>query len=172
MMKEAFHAAEPDDVNIRFSVLQDIQQLMELDHLIWDEKVTPASFRRWISQEEYMAHRPVGTQLVAVKGNIVCGYLGLQSPTPLPSNSHVSELDIGVHPAFQRRGIGRKLLDTAAAVAYGQGKRKLSLRVLSTNEEAILFYKRCGFTEQGRLVQEFYLGGRYVDDLLMYRLLD
>ncbi|MNP64326.1 ribosomal-protein-alanine N-acetyltransferase [compost metagenome] len=79
------------------------------------------------------------------------------------------ELNIAIHPAYQRQGIGRVLMDALLEQAAGQGVRKLSLRVLASNPGAIAFYQSCGFAEQGRLVDEFWINGAYVDDILMWR---
>jgi ribosomal protein S18 acetylase RimI-like enzyme len=89
--------------------------------------------------------------------------------TPLPSNQHVADLVMAVHPAFHGQNIGSELIRTAEKHARDKGKTKLSLRVLSSNKKAIRFYKKNGFQEQGRLVGEFYLNGCYVDDLLLYK---
>jgi ribosomal protein S18 acetylase RimI-like enzyme len=160
-----------EEITIRPSIDSDAEQLMRLDHIVWDDSTAPAPIR-WSSPEDYAAHCPPGSQLVAVQGGTVCGYIGLRTPTKLPSNSHVYELNIAIDPSFQRKGIGRQLLVSARKTAVEHRKTKLSLRVLATNESAIAFYREFGFTEQGRLVQEFYLNGRYVDDVLMYMLLE
>jgi len=57
----------------------------------------------------------------------------------------------------------------AAAERYSaeRGKRKLTLRVLSTNAAAIALYERLGFTREGVLRNEFIINGGYVDDILM-----
>jgi ribosomal protein S18 acetylase RimI-like enzyme len=156
---------------IRPSRKEDFEQLVELDNMIWDTSTAPVPIH-WSSVEEYESHCPAGSQLVAEVDGFIGGYLGFKAPTPLASNEHVSELNIAVHPSFQRMGIGRGLLDAAKLRLLGLGKKKLSLRVLATNESAITFYKQCGFQEQGRLVGEFHLNGQYVDDVLMYILLD
>ncbi len=51
--------------------------------------------------------------------------------------------------------------------ARGRGARKLSLRVLGFNVRARQLYESCGFRVEGVLRAEFYLDGRYVDDVLM-----
>ncbi|WP_106769886.1 GNAT family N-acetyltransferase [Paenibacillus faecalis] len=153
-------------VTIRFSEMKDAAQLMELDELVWDRYTAPEPLH-WTSRESYLLNCPPGTQLVAVCGDVICGYVGFCPPTGLESNSHVYELNIAVHPLYQRNGIGRRLIQAVKDLARLEGKTKLRLRVLSCNPGAIAFYKACGFQEEGRLAQEFYVDGRYVDDILM-----
>lgn len=157
-----------DSVLVRLSQMRDAGELMELDALAWDELTTPAGLLHWESREQYLQKCPPGSQLVAVIGETVCGYLGFGHPTPLDSNRHVYEINIAIHPAYQRRGIGRRLMEAVKQLAAEHGVRKLSLRVLASNPSAIAFYRSCGFEEQGRLVEEFLLNGVYVDDILMW----
>jgi len=158
-------------VEIRLSKKSDFEQLIDLDHRIWNQKITPGTIK-WNSVNEFAIRNPEGSQVVALVDGGVVGYLGFQSPTPLETNQHVIEIDIAVDTRFQAQGIGRQLIEKGKAVAKEKGIRKLSLRVLATNEGAIEFYQKCGFIEQGRLINEFYIGGKYVDDYLMYMLLD
>ena len=112
---------------------------------------------------------PAGSQFVAILNGKVAGYIGYKNPTGLPTNTHVIELDIGVHPDFQRMGVGKKLLDYICTWAKVEGMTKIAIRVLASNPTAINFYLDNGFIEQGRLVDEFFIDGKYVDDLLFYK---
>ena len=53
--------------------------------------------------------------------------------------------DIAVSPRFQRRGIGRALLQAADAEARARGCCKLTLEVLTGNAGAIAAYAQAGF---------------------------
>ncbi|MEQ6391171.1 GNAT family N-acetyltransferase [Bacillaceae bacterium S4-13-58] len=150
---------------------EDIEQLIHIDHLIWNDKNTP-QVSKWESIEEYEKVWPPGSQFVAKLNNRVIGYIMFRYPTPLPSNNHVIELMIGIHPDYQGMGVGRALVQFLKQWAQENGKRKICLRVLSTNGTAIHFYKSNGFEEQGRLKNEFLINGQYVDDILMFCWLD
>jgi RimJ/RimL family protein N-acetyltransferase len=48
---------------------------------------------------------------------------------------------------------------------------KVSLGVFATNHRAISLYKKMGFIEEGRKINEFkFDDNEYVDDILMYKL--
>jgi RimJ/RimL family protein N-acetyltransferase len=158
-------------IEIRLSKESDFGQLIDLDHRIWSSKTTPSTIS-WESIDQFAKQNPEGSQVVALVDGKVAGYLGFHAPTPLETNQHVRELDIAVDERFQGRGIGKQLLEKGKIEAKEIGIHKLSLRALATNEGAIQFYKKCGFIEQGRLINEFYIDGKYEDDLLMYMLLD
>ncbi|MBM7606105.1 RimJ/RimL family protein N-acetyltransferase [Metabacillus crassostreae] len=158
-------------IKIRFSKKSDFEQLIDLDHKVWNMKATPTIIK-WNSLNEFSEKNPEGSQLVAILEDRVVGYLGFHHPTPLKTNQHVLEIDIAVDQHYQGKGIGRKLLDELMKMAKDKNIHKLALRVLSSNEGAIDFYKKCGFTEQGRLVKEFLIDGEFVDDLLLYKLVE
>jgi|HigsolmetaGSP12D_1036236.scaffolds.fasta_scaffold00398_15 ribosomal protein S18 acetylase RimI-like enzyme len=157
-----------NEIIIRPSVETDFPTLIELNHVIWNETNTPATIH-FDSVTDYGNHCPPGSQFVAVIENRVAGYVGYKNPTGLPANSHVLEIDIGVHPDFQKQSVGKKLIDYIAAWGEKNGYLKMSIRVLETNPNAITFYKTNGFLEQGRLIDEFYINGQFIDDLLMYK---
>lgn len=158
-------------IKIRFSTESDFQQLIDIDNKVWNKKTTPTIIK-WDSLNEFSEQNPEGSQLVAILEERVVGYLGFHHPTPLKTNQHVLEIDIAVDQHYQGKGIGRKLLDELVKMAKDKNIHKLALRVLSSNEGAIDFYKKCGFIEQGRLVKEFLIEGDFVDDLLMYKLVE
>ncbi|MDR7074326.1 ribosomal protein S18 acetylase RimI-like enzyme [Fictibacillus barbaricus] len=160
---------EKTTIEISLSTPADYAGLIEIDHLVWNLTTTPSPDIRWDSPEDYGKRHPAGSQLVARCNGKVCGYIFFQDATPLPTNQHVADLAMAVHPDFQGQNIGFELMRVVEEVARDNGKRKLSLRVLSCNEKAIRFYKKCGYQEQGRLVEEFYLEGRFVDDLLLFK---
>ncbi|MBP1936921.1 GNAT family N-acetyltransferase [Paenibacillus sediminis] len=47
-----------------------------------------------------------------------------------------------------------------------------SVLVLSSNTAAINFYLKCGFEIQGRLVEEFYINDQFVDDIMMFKMVN
>ena len=108
--------------------------------------------------------------LVAEAGGTVAGYVRIGPATPVESNRHVLMVrGFAVDPARHRHGIGRRLLDAAIEEARARGARRLTLRVLATNAAARGLYEAAGFTVEGVLREEFWLDGRYVDDVLMAR---
>ncbi|WP_019914944.1 GNAT family N-acetyltransferase [Paenibacillus sp. HW567] len=155
-----------DTFIIRPSEIRDVRELIILDNMIWTEDTTPGPLS-WRSREDYLLHTPPGSQLVALQDEELCGYVGFGSPSGMESNRHVCEINIAVHPRFQRQGIGGRLMEAVKSHAAQHAIRKLRLRVLSCNEPALSFYRKCGFQEEGRLREEFYLSGRYVDEVFM-----
>lgn len=86
---------------------------------------------------------------------------------------HVAVLALGVHPAHQRRGIGRSLLEALLAWARAHGLVRIELYVRADNHRARALYRDLGFVQEGVRARFVRLpDGTYVDDLIMARFLD
>jgi ribosomal protein S18 acetylase RimI-like enzyme len=106
--------------------------------------------------------------LVAVEGGEVAGYVRLGRASRFASSDHVVTVNgIAVDPAWRRRGVGRALIDAAAAESRRRGARRLTLRVFEPNVGARRLYESAGFVAEGVLRGEFFLDGEYVDDIWM-----
>ncbi|MBN1264780.1 MAG: ribosomal protein S18-alanine N-acetyltransferase [Anaerolineales bacterium] len=58
--------------------------------------------------------------------------------------------NVAVDPAFQHRGIGRKLVQTVLGRLEGREVESITLDVRESNEPAISLYRSFGFEEVGR----------------------
>jgi ribosomal protein S18 acetylase RimI-like enzyme len=141
--------------------------LRALDVATWSHDVSPGpkptGERQFFGPEE----DPADT-LVAVVDGEVAGYIKLGQATELDASRHVLMIrGLAVDPGYQRRGVGRALIDAAVEEAAARGVRRLTLRVLAPNVGARTLYESCGFEVEGIQREEFLLDGRYVDDVLM-----
>jgi ribosomal protein S18 acetylase RimI-like enzyme len=145
----------------------DEAELAGIDAASWSQEVTPAA-ERSPDAPFFTDRTPPEDVLVAVVDAQVAGYVSLRQTSPLPSHHHVLEVSgLAVDPRFRGQGIGRRLVEAAKQEARRRGARKLSLRVLGPNTVAQRLYESCGLRVEGRLVAEFLIEGRAVDDLLM-----
>lgn len=111
---------------------------------------------------------PPREYLVAELDGWLAGYIRVRPVTELQENAHVlGVMGLAVAPGARRRGVGSALLAAAEQLARTRGARKLSLHVLSTNTAALALYERLGFRREGAQLEEFRIGGRYVDNVLM-----
>lgn len=61
--------------------------------------------------------------------------------------AHAYVSDLVVLPGFRSRGLGRRLLDAAEALAREVGTRRLEIGVLAKNPEAARLYRDFGFVD-------------------------
>ena len=78
-------------------------------------------------------------------------------------------LTLAVAPAVRRNGVGRALVEAAAAIAAGKGAEVFFLEVAEDNAPAIGLYQSAGFNRAGRRPR--YYGGT-TDALVMRRRLN
>ncbi|MFF5896331.1 GNAT family N-acetyltransferase [Streptomyces argenteolus] len=163
---------------VRLAVPQDESALGELDRATWStlHAVQPRPVPPY---EPFFdaRHRPeeflLAEAATGAGGTHIAGYLRLARPTPLACNAHVRQIQgLAVAGWARRHGVARALLHAAYAEARRQGAGRLTLRVLGHNAPARALYAAEGFAVEGVLPGEFFLGGRYVDDVLMGRSLE
>jgi len=159
-------------MTIRRARRADESELKDIDAATWTADVSPAPPPA--AGAAFFGERTApGDVLVAETDHVIAGYAALGQSGPLASHSHVLQIrGLAVHPARQHCGVGRRLVEACIELARDRGARKLSLRVLGGNIAARRLYESCGFTTEGTLREEFFLDGRYVDDVLMACLLD
>lgn len=76
-------------------------------------------------------------------------------------------LNLAVAPGWRRRGIGRRLMETALEGAVSAGARQVFLEVRESNAGARTFYSQLGFAEGGR--RRNYYREPSEDALLLWR---
>lgn len=117
-------------------------------------------------------HRPEDFLVAVAEDGRPAGYIRLVPPTRLACNQHVRQIQgLAVAEWARGRGMARALLRAACAEAVRQGATRVTLRVLGHNKPARTLYASEGFVVEGVLPGEFFLHGRYVDDVFMGRAL-
>jgi ribosomal protein S18 acetylase RimI-like enzyme len=156
-------------LTVRTAQAADDAALAALDHRCWaiEHEVMP---RRNEHAPFFSDRTEMSDVLVAEIDGEIAGWTKLAHPTPVASNAHVQQIQgLAVDPRWRRRGVGRALIDAACDLARSRGARRITLRVLGTNPGARQLYETAGFVVEGVLPGEFYLGGKYVDDIFMGR---
>ncbi|WP_010632839.1 GNAT family N-acetyltransferase [Sporolactobacillus vineae] len=108
---------------------------------------------------------------IALANGLPAGFLFVQSSSK-HHLQHVGSFGIGVLAEYRGKGIGQalivKMLDWAKKNNLIE---KVALGVFSINQAAIHLYKKMGFVEEGRKVNEIkFSQGHYADDVLMYQM--
>ena len=114
---------------------------------------------------------PHSCKLVAVAGDEIVGNAGLHIQAMTLRRMHVRGLGIGIHPAWQGRGVGRKLMNRLIDWADNWAHvLRIELHVHADNDRAMALYKSVGFVEEGLHKAYSLKNGRYVDSYSMARL--
>jgi phosphinothricin acetyltransferase len=122
---------------------------------------------------EWLAARgPRHPVLVAVDGvGEVAGWGSLNSFNPRPAYDHV--VDFSVYVARERRGqgVGDALLSALEERARRIGYHKIVLAAFPTNTAGLRLYERHGFRTVGIYREQGMLDGRWVDVIVMEKIL-
>lgn len=109
--------------------------------------------------------------LVAEEAGAVIGWGSLNVFNPRAAYDHVTDFSIYVSRSSRGAGVGRKLLARLIEVAREIGYHKMVLAAFEWNESGIALYTRMGFRRVGIYREQGLLDGRWVDTIVMEKLL-
>lgn len=109
--------------------------------------------------------------LVAVEDGIVLGWASLSSYRSRACYAGIAEFSIYLDGAARGRGIGRGLLEALVDAARGRGCWKLVSRVFPFNAASRALCRACGFREVGVYEKHGRLDGRWLDVVIVERLI-
>ncbi len=122
--------------------------------------------REWMTTRG--ARYPV---LVAMRDGEVVAWGSLNRFNPRPAYDHVADFSIYVDRRMRGRGVGRVLLARLIEEARRIGFHKMVLAAFPTNAAGMRLYESMGFTCVGVYHEQGRLDGRWVDVIVMERIL-
>lgn len=123
-------------------------------------------------QLQWLTDRPgAHAVVVAVEGGAVLGFGSLSSYRDRPAYRTTVEDSVYVAAAEQGRGVGRAVLDHLLATATDHGFHAVIARITDRNEASVALHERCGFTVVGVEQEVGRKFSRWLDVVVMQRLL-
>ncbi len=110
--------------------------------------------------------------LVADIGNQVSGFATYGAFRTGPGYRHSGEVTIHLTPNARGRGVGRKLMQTLLDMARKDGIHVMVAGVSAENHAAICFHQALGFAEVARMPEVGRKAGRWLDLILLQKLLN
>ena len=171
---EAQRLMSKADVVVRDAVAADAAAICEIYNQGIEDRIatletelrTPDERRAWLA-----ARGPRHPVLVAVADGQVVGWASLNSFNARPAYDHVADFSVYVERAWRGAGVGRRLLErlieTGRALAY----HKLVLSAFPWNAAGVALYERMGFQRVGVYREMGRRDERWVDTLIMEKLL-
>ena len=130
------------------------------------EPRTPAERGAWLA-----ARGPRHPVIVAVAEGGVVGWGSLNSFNLRRAYDHVADFSVYVERAWRGKGVGRVLLDALVVKARALEYHKLVLAAFPFNEAGMRLYQKAGFREVGVYKEQGRVDGRWVDIVIMEKLL-
>jgi L-amino acid N-acyltransferase YncA len=122
--------------------------------------------RAWLAERS--PRHPV---LVAVVEGEVVGWASLNRFNPRPVYDHVADFSVYVARERRGQGLGGVLLDALERRARELGYHKLVLAAFPDNAPGLRLYESRGFRRVGVYEEQGRLDGRWVDVLIMEKIL-
>ena len=166
-------------IHIRVACLADAQQMLAiLQEVIAEEQYllsTIEEFQQTIEGQQAWIQTKLAndreTILIAEYNDDIVGWLAFQSPER-KRLAHTGSFGIMVRKDYRGQGIGKRLIEALLIWAVANPQiEKVCLGVFSTNVGAINLYRKMGFIEEGRKINEIKVSdNQYIDDVLMYKM--
>ena len=127
---------------------------------------TPEERRQWLA-----ARGPRHPVYVAEAEEMIVGWSSLNVYNPRPAYQYVADFSIYIERGWRGKGVGRRLLEHLIEQARALGYHKMMLSAFPFNASGVALYERMGFTRAGVFHEMGQLDGRWVDTLIMEKLL-
>jgi phosphinothricin acetyltransferase len=145
--------------------IQDRVATLETEERTEDER------RAWL-EARGPRHPVLVVEVPTADGARVVGWGSLNVFNPRRAYDHVADFSLYVDRTCRGRGIGRRLLEALIARARTLGYHKLVLSAFPWNEAGTTVYRRAGFRTVGIYREQGLLDGRWVDTIIMEKILD
>jgi aminoglycoside 6'-N-acetyltransferase I len=143
-----------DEVEIRAAGLHDAHAWAAMRAALWPEADSSELIAE-VNRHFSGGQRAAEAVFVAVAGNAPAGFieLSLRSVAEGCTSSPIPYVEAWyVQPAFQRRGIGRLLVEEAERWARGLGYSEIASDSVITNDDGAAAHRRLGFIEVERAI--------------------
>jgi RimJ/RimL family protein N-acetyltransferase len=174
----SFSAKDGRKVVLRTPKWEDLDDLLELINslveegaeIIRDRKVSREEEIDWLSKTlASLEKNEIFFVVAEVDGKVIAS----SDIHPLKGfESHVGILGIIVKNGFRDVGIGTEMMRTLIEQACKMGLKVLTLSVFATNKRAFHVYEKVGFMQTGVIPRKHFKDGRYIDEIIMTKLLE
>jgi RimJ/RimL family protein N-acetyltransferase len=176
---KTFSARDRRQVVLRSPRWEDLDDLLELINSLVDERANIVRDKRvsrdeeidWLSRALARMEKDEIFYLVAeadgkvIANSEICRRTG-------GYEQHVGVVGIAIREGFRDLGIGTEMMNALITQGQTMGLSVLELSVFANNERAIHVYKEVGFAETGRVPRKFFKEGKYIDEIIMTKLME
>ncbi len=127
---------------------------------------TPEERRRWLA-----GRSPRHPVIVAEANGEVVGWGSLNVYNAREAYRFVADFSVYVEREYRGKGVGRVLLERLIELAREHGFHKMVLSAFPTNTGGMALYEKLGFRTVGIYREQGQLDGKWVDTIVMEKLL-
>ena len=166
------------DLTVREATVADATGIVDVFNPIIESGLYTSIFTSFSVEEEEQYIRNLSERamlhiaVLSTEGRVV-GFQGLQ---PFPAHTsawaHIGIIGTFVDEAFRRQGVSKRLFAATLQAAPARGYEKILTYVRADNPAALSAYAAQGFTVVGVSTRHTKLADRYVDEIIIEKLLD
>lgn len=172
-----FTARDGRKVILRTPRWEDLDDLLELINSLVDEKAEILVTQKFtLEAEGEWLHRALS---MLEKGELFFLVAEVDKKVVASSDflirggdeERVGEIGIVVRNGYRNLGIGTEIMKTQLKQASSLGLKYLTLNAFDTNRRAIHVYEKVGFVQSGRIPKKHFRQGRFIDEVVMTKLI-
>ncbi len=168
LLREATEADVPAIIGIRNQGIEDRNATLDTEPYTLEEG------QAWFDAHD--TRHPVIVAVDPTRGDpgrpeAVVGWASLNVFNPRHGYRLVAELSVYVHRQYRARGVGSLLLDALLDRSRELGYHKVVLTAMAHNTAARALYARFGFREVGVFKEQGLVDGRWIDTVIMEKIL-
>ena len=160
-------------LKIRKATLDDIDQITEIyNEAILKTNATFDNQPKTIEEQKtwFKNHGPKNPILVAEQDNIVVGWAALSEYSDRCAYSNTAEISLYVFKKYQKKGIGKKLLEAIIKEGEKTNLHAIIARITEGNEASIRLHESAGFFHIGVMKEVGFKFGKLLDVYIMEKL--
>ena len=172
-----FAARDGQKVVLRTPKWEDLDDLLELVNSLVDEKAEIARTEKYSREEEIDWLSKALSRLEKGETFYLVGEVGgkIVAVSEISKRGgyekHVGVIGIAIRNGFRDLGIGTEIMKTLVEQAQKIGLKVLTLSAFATNKPAIHVYEKVGFAQTGTIPKKHFKEGKYVDEIIMTKML-
>jgi len=172
-----FAARDGQKVVLRTPKWEDLDDLLELVNSLVDEKAEIARTEKYSREEEIDWLSKALSRLEKGETFYLVGEVGgkIIAVSEISKRGryekHVGVIGIAIKNGFRDLGIGTEVMKTLIEQAQKMDLKVLTLSTFATNKPAIHVYEKVGFVQTGTIPKKHFKEGKYVDEIIMTKML-
>ena len=160
--------AQPEDASAVIALFEKLYT--ETKFLLFEPGEATVSEEQYAQRIEQSATTEIGVMFLAeVQRELIAACFGNRGVAK--RNRHSLFLVMGVLHSYSGNGVGNALLHAVECWATSKQLHRLELTVDVTNQRAISLYEKFGFQREGTKRHSLKIGGQYVDEYYMSKLI-
>lgn len=174
----SFSAKDGREVILRTPKWEDLDDLLEFINslveeradILKTEKVTREQEIDFLSRVLSLLEKDEMFYLVAEVGGKVVAVSEIAKRSGY--EKHVGIVGIAIRSGFRDLGVGTEILKALLEQAKKMGLKVLTLTAFARNKRAVHVYEKAGFVQTGVIPKKFFKDGKYIDEIIMTKIME